>query len=281
MSRSRSSFDLSGAIATAASLSVVVPEEQPPRYRGVPLVSFGPTAAGPATELPPERRADHRGPAGRIDGPGRAAALSAPGGSGQPSPNPPGRRPPPRQASSHAAEPAEVEPGAGGDRPPPPKLPDLSEIEEPDPRAARRSSSGSSRRWRVTEVFIADAAGLPIAGAIARRRGAPRAPPAWSPRRWRTWPRRSPATARRSSRCTWARARSSSSSASRWRSQSYVVGFHRPTPLGFRQAHAVRLACRHALSLGGDGETPRSCAQSVDSDGGSPPPHAAEHGSET
>ncbi len=28
---------------------------------------------------------------------------------------------------------------------------------------------------------------------------------------------------------------------------SYVVGFHRATPLGFRQAHAVRLACRHAL----------------------------------
>jgi hypothetical protein len=28
---------------------------------------------------------------------------------------------------------------------------------------------------------------------------------------------------------------------------SFVVGFQRPTPLGFRQAHAVRLACRHAL----------------------------------
>src|SRR5262249_12533619 len=29
----------------------------------------------------------------------------------------------------------------------------------------------------------------------------------------------------------------------------YVVGLHRATPLGFRQAHAVRLACRHALAL--------------------------------
>ena len=37
MSRSRSSFDLSGAIATAASLSVVVPDEKPATfYRGMP-----------------------------------------------------------------------------------------------------------------------------------------------------------------------------------------------------------------------------------------------------
>ncbi len=54
MSRSRSSFDLSGAIATATSLSVVAPEEQPSaQYRRVPLVSFGPTASGPPTQLPP------------------------------------------------------------------------------------------------------------------------------------------------------------------------------------------------------------------------------------
>jgi hypothetical protein len=38
---------------------------------------------------------------------------------------------------------------------------------------------------------------------------------------------------------------------------SYVVGFQRPTPLGFRQAHAVRLACRHALGME-SGAAPRS-----------------------
>ena len=54
MSRSRSSFDLSGAIATATSLSVIVAEEQPVAlYRGMPLVSFGPTASGPPTGMPP------------------------------------------------------------------------------------------------------------------------------------------------------------------------------------------------------------------------------------
>ena len=42
MSRSRSSFDLSGAIATATSLTVAPPEELPTdRYRRMPLVSFG------------------------------------------------------------------------------------------------------------------------------------------------------------------------------------------------------------------------------------------------
>ena len=45
MSRSRSSFDLSGAIATATSLSAVLPDEPPTaRYRRIPLVSFAPAA---------------------------------------------------------------------------------------------------------------------------------------------------------------------------------------------------------------------------------------------
>ncbi len=53
MSRSRSSFDLSGAIAAATSLSAVLPAEPPAaRYRRMPLVSFAPAPMGDPERVP-------------------------------------------------------------------------------------------------------------------------------------------------------------------------------------------------------------------------------------
>jgi hypothetical protein len=255
MSRSRSSFDLSGAIATATSLSVVVPEEQPPaHYRGVPLVSFGPTAAGTVVPPPPD--------------PATAEAPVTTRESPRPPPAPPPPAPAPAVEEAPAAPHAEVEAGPTETARRPPKLPDLSEIKSPTVRCQKIIE------WIVeavgaSDVFIADAAGLPLGGSIADAEA------------------RLGATGVVASAVAHLAAAIPGNTSALFEmhvgdgpffqligfdvaAQSYVVGFQRPTPLGFRQAHAVRLACRHALGLGNDGGHPHSAGH--DHDGGDPQP---------
>jgi hypothetical protein len=238
MSRSRSSFDLSGAIATATSLTPFVPEQQPAAmYQRVQLVSFGPTAAGPPTIVPPELLEPI--PSTDEEPPVQQPVPPAP--------------PPPdhvSMGSSTAAPPVEAEPGPSDHARRPPKLPDLSEIASPLQRCEKIIE------WIVeavaaSNVFIADAAGLPLAGAIAEAEA------------------RLAATGVVASAVAHLAAALPGPSSALFEmhmgdgpffqlvgfdvaDRSYVVGFTRHTPLGFRQAHAVRLACRHALEFGLD-----------------------------
>ncbi len=253
MSRSRSSFDLSGAIATAASLSVVVPEEQPAaHYRGVPLVSFGPSVAShPAhpTPKPPAQPLPTPNPPPPEAHDAEPLATDAHG-------PPDARDAGPPAASPLEAPSAEVEPGPADTARRPPKLPDLSEIKSPGVRCAK------IMEWIVeavgaSDVFIADAAGLPIAGAFADAEA------------------KLAATGVVASAVAHLAAAIPGNSSALFElhvgegpffqligfeagMSSYVVGFHRPTPLGFRQAHAVRLACRHALGGSNGGGDPGS-----------------------
>jgi len=240
MSRSRSSFDLAGAIATAASLSV--PEEQPGAlYRRVPLVSFGPTASGPPTQLPPPADDGEAEPS--IDPDAVAAALPD--------------APPFAEAGAAAAPPAEEALGGADAARRPPKLPDLSDVKSPVVRC-ERIIEWIMEAVGASDVFIADASGLPIAGAAEPET------------------RLAAAGVVGSSVAHLAAAIPGNSSALfelhvgdgpffqligfEVGSESYLVGFQRGTPLGFRQAHAVRLACRYALGVAAEPSYPRADA---------------------
>jgi hypothetical protein len=130
-------------------------------------------------------------------------------------------------------------------RPSPPKLPDLSSIMSPGERC-ERIVGWICEATGASDVFIADAAGLPLAGAIQD------------------------AEAQLASSGVVAMAITSLAAATPGNSSPmfelhlgegpffqligfqagsalYVVGLTRPTPLTPRQAHAIRLACRHAL----------------------------------
>jgi hypothetical protein len=252
MSRSRSSFDLSGAIATAASLSHPSPEDSPAaRYRSVPLVSFTvppPAHAEPAT---PDDGGFAPKPPLRAP-PVRTVPLALEDSYSSPELTPPEPITEAQPRAIPAGAPVAVEeahgPADAARRPP--KLPDLSEIKSAVTRCAKIID------WIVeavgaSEVFIADAAGLPIAGAIADAEA------------------RLAATGVVASAVAHLAAAIPGNSSALFEmhvgdgpffqligfevaAMSYVVGFHRSTPLGFRQAHAVRLACRHALALGGN-----------------------------
>jgi hypothetical protein len=237
MSRSRSSFDLAGAIATAASLSTVVAEEEPSAvYRGMALVSFGPTASGPPTAAPPAP----------------AAAIPPPE---------PVEPPTVTEAPSLDDAPVASDPGRR-----PPKLPDLSNIQSPVVRC-QQILAWIHEAVGASDVFIADASGLPVAGAVADAEALLAA-----------------AGIAASSIAHLAAAIPGNTSSLfelhvgegpflqlvgfDVAGAMHVVGFTRATPLSYRQAHAVRLACRHALgepSHDGPTSTP-----SADPDAGRP-----------
>ncbi|APR83489.1 Hypothetical protein A7982_08838 [Minicystis rosea] len=233
MARSRSSFDLAGAIATAASLSTTQgPEEAPSAaYRSMALVSFGPTATGEPSVPPP------------------APSAEAPDTNIAAQPRPP---------ESEAAFPASsrapsLEESHTTEARRPPRLPDLSNVQSPTQRCERIVE------WIVEavgaqDVFIADAAGLPIAGALVD------------------------AEARVAASGVVATAVAHLAAAVPGNTSTlfelhvgegpffqvigfeiaaalYLVGLTRATPLTYRQAHAVRLACRHALA---DLDAPRT-----------------------
>jgi len=151
--------------------------------------------------------------------------------------------PQPKPASADAS--ALDEPSAEGTPRRPPKLPDLSGVVSPVLRCEKIVE------WIVeatgaADVFLADSAGLPMAGAIAD------------------------AEARMASAGMVASAVAQLTAALPGNtspifelhvgegpcfqligfsvgSSLYLVGLTRPSPLSPRQAHAIRLACRHAL----------------------------------
>ncbi len=211
MLRSRSSFeDLAAAIASASSLEPVKPAS-PPIYRGAPLVSFS------ADPSPPERVAVE-------------AKLAVTPTS------------PPRVPDAPSLEDVALGDSA---RRPPPKLPDFSGVISPILRCEKIVE------WIIEatgagEVFLADASGLPLAGAFVH------------------------AEARLASAGVVASAVAQLAASLPGNTSAvfemhvgdgpffqligfevarahYLVGLTRSSPLTPRQAHAVRLACHHTL----------------------------------
>jgi len=219
MARSRSSydFDLTTAIAAANALSGEEKgkKKQPAAPELPPdLVSFDPSAALPAPEEP----------------------RTVPSGAGR------GSIPTNVAVSAPASDP---ESSFGDATRSPPKLPDLSGITSPVQRC-EKIVQWISEATGATDVFLADAAGLPLAGSVSD---------------------------------TEAKLAGSGLVASSIASLAaavpgnhapifelhvgegpvfqligfqvgptlFIVGLNRPAPLTPRQAHAIRLACRHAL----------------------------------
>ena len=211
MLRSRSSFeDLAAAIASASSLEPVKPAS-PAIYRGAPLVSF---SADPA---PPERFA--------VDAELAVTPTSAP-----------------KVPDSTSLDDVALGDGA---RRPPPKLPSFSGVVSPILRCEKIVE------WIIEatgagEVFLADASGLPLAGAFVH------------------------AEARLASAGVVASAVAQLAASLPGNTSTvfekhvgegpffqltgfeaaralYLVGLTRSSPLTPRQVHAIRLACRHAL----------------------------------
>jgi hypothetical protein len=228
MARSRSSFDLSGAIATAASLSTTSPEEVPNAiYRGKALVSFGPTATGPAS-VPPAPPPPDAPPASSEGGEGAFPVSS-------------------RQLPNDVPPAPDDAPAAEGARRAP-HLPDLSSVVSPTERCERIA------QWIVTavgaqDVFIADAAGLPIAGVgldladVEPRLAAAGVVAASIAHLANAIPgNQSPLFELHVGEGPFFQLIGFESGPG-----LYLIGLTRATPLTYRQAHAVRLACRHAL----------------------------------
>jgi hypothetical protein len=213
MVRSRSSFDaLASAIASASSLAPARPAA-PPVPRGAPLVSFGaepaPVDSAPAARFPEVPEAP----------PGRAAAAP--------------------DASSLD------DPGLADSARRPPKLPDLSAVVSPIVRCEKIVA------WIIEatgagDVFLADAAGMPLAGAIVDAEA------------------RLAGTGVVASAVAQLAASIPGNTSALFEmhlgegpffqligfevaSALYLVGLTRSSPLTPRQAHAIRLACRHAL----------------------------------
>ena len=232
MSRSRSSFELDGAIATATSLEPRrgpqsrEPEAQEGRhYAGVKLVSFG----APAPARPPE-----------------------PGDSSPPPTQVVGRPPPPPRPVADVGEGArDSEPAPTQHAPP--KLPDLSAVVSPIVRC-EKIVAWIAEATGATEVFLADAAGLPLAGAIheaeSRLAGSGLVASSIGSLAEALPGNPSPLFELHVGEGPFFQLIGFSAGAT-----VYVVGLTRPTPLTPRQAHAIRLACRHAL-----GETLRGRA---------------------
>ena len=207
MGRSRSSFDdLAAAIASASSLEPAKPSG-PPVYRGAPLVSFGPEAS-------PSARAS-------------AAEVTVP----------PLKVPDTSSLDDAASE--------GGARRPPPRLPDLTGVTSPIQRCEKIVA------WIIEatgagDVFLADASGLPLAGAFVHAEA-----------------RLAGAGLVASAAVQLAASMPGNTSAVfemhvgegpffqlvgfEVARVLYLVGLTLRAPLTPRQAHAVRLACRHAL----------------------------------
>ncbi|MFT3773415.1 MAG: hypothetical protein QM820_49180 [Minicystis sp.] len=225
---------LAGAIATAASLSTTQSTEEAPAaaYRKMGLVSFGPTAAGPPSVPPP---------------PEVPAPPPTPSPSALHTPEiPPSEGVFPTSSQAYAPETPVIEEAPAVEARRPPRLPDLSTVQSPTQRCERIVA------WIVEavgaqDVFMADASGLPIAGAVID------------------------AEARLAASGVVATAVAHLAAAVPGNSSTlfelhvgegpffqligfeiasalYLVGLTRATPLTYRQAHAIRLACRHALA---------------------------------
>ncbi len=221
MARSRSSFDfdLSNAIASATSLTV---DEKAKKFTGVDampagLVSFG-TAEAPAPAFAPPPPPP---PSASIPRPPGMPSLSIP--------------PPPSIDGSAPAEASRTLP----------KLPDLTHVKNVAERCEKIVQWIGDATGAVN-VFMADAAGLPLAGSVNE-----------------TEARLAGSGLVASSIATLAQAVPGSPSPQfelhigegpfyqiigfKAGTTLFIVGLNRNTPLTPRQAHAIRLACRYAL----------------------------------
>ena len=135
----------------------------------------------------------------------------------------------------------------------PPKLPDLSAVVSPIVRC-EKIVAWIAEATGATEVFLADAAGLPLAGAIheaeSRLAGSGLVASSIGSLAEALPGNPSPLFELHVGEGPFFQLIGFSAGAT-----VYVVGLTRPTPLTPRQAHAIRLACRHAL-----GETLRGRA---------------------
>ncbi|WP_437722455.1 hypothetical protein [Sorangium sp. So ce861] len=269
MARSRSSFDLDGAVLTAAALV----KQPKPRKRqtpsispaGAPLVSFDsrppptaradaePVSAAPLSpsfeELAPSSDLSPMSSAGAGGALGLRSALPSSADDGD------ARQaldlPSPASSASFAAarEPLAdrldlaVEALAAGRAAP--RFPDLAAAGGPVARC-EKVVEWIAEATGATDVFLADAAGLPFAGAI------------------RDTEARLAASGLIASAIGSLVAALPGAPSQRFelcvgdgpffqligfqaRSAAYIVGLMRPVPLMPREAHAVRIACRHAL----------------------------------
>lgn len=214
MARSRSSFEtLASAIASASSLAPVKPAPSPVN-RGAPLVSFGAESA-PADPAPAARFPE-----------AVEASIGRPGVA----PDSPASLDDPALADSARR---------------PPKLPDLSAVVSPILRCEKIVE------WIIEatgagDVFLADASGMPLAGAIhdveARLAGAGVVASAVA-----QLAASIPGNTSALFEMHLGEGPFFQLIGFEVASALYLVGLTRGAPLTPRQAHAIRLACRHAL----------------------------------
>lgn len=234
MARSRSSFELTSAIATASTLApgekkkAVAPEAE---LRNVALVSF--QAGDAPTVVPPPPEANEETP----EAPGVVTRIPP-----APSAPPALAIPPPPPSATNNAD--SLEEGAEG-KPRPPKLPDLSNVVSPIVRC-ERIIEWIAEATGGTGVFIADADGLPVAGDIQdaeARIGASGLVASSIATLLHALPGQpSPLFEVHIGEGPYFQLIGFVAAKG-----SYVVGLTRQTPLSPRQAHAIRLACRHAF----------------------------------
>jgi hypothetical protein len=200
MARSRSSFDVTNAIATAASLTAEEAKAHPGQL-GKALISFGTTS-------PPS-----------------AAPLS-----------------PPPPAAASALDTPDI---ALGDAKGMPKLPDLSAIVSPVARC-EKIVAWIAEATGATDVFLADAAGLPLAGAIhdadSRLAGAGLVASSIASLATSLPGNHTPLFELHLGEGPFFQIIGFQVGAG-----LFIVGLTRQMPLSPKQAHAVRLACRQAL----------------------------------
>jgi hypothetical protein len=279
MARSRSSFDLDRAVAAAAALA---PDQEAkkhaPPFEAVPLVSFeiedpaartaapdagkgassGGRSAPPSSlegvELPPSSTTDTGG------GPGLRSALppsvrDADSGPRTPAPLSLGTRP---AASAAGPAPSGLEVHASASSgaiawPAPgalPRLPDLSAIASPLLRC-ERVAEWIAQVTGASDVFLADAAGLPVAGAAQDETRL--AASGWIAAAASALAKALPGAPSATFELHLGEGPFFQLIGLRVRSSTYVVGMICPTPLTPRQAGAIRLACVKVLgeALGG------------------------------
>lgn len=155
-------------------------------------------------------------------------------------------------AQPEAAPPNPVD-DVSNDRRTPPKLPDLSSIVSPVVRC-EKIVSWIAEATGAVDVFLADAAGFPLAGSIrgveAKLAGAGLVAASVTSLAAAIPGNVSPLFELHFGEGPFFQLIGFQAG-----SAVYVVGFTRPTPLTPRQSHAIRLACRHAL-----GDTLRGAA---------------------
>jgi hypothetical protein len=262
MARSRSSFEITGAIAAAAALAHdPEPRKESPRFGGVPLVSFG-AAEQPPPSAPPSEAAALAGmhsdlpPSSTTEmgsEPGLSSALPLSGPDGAPaSPTEADGAPASRLPSTAAPAETEAATGAHADaRRPPPGLPDLTGVMSPVLRCEKVVA------WIVeatgaSDVFLADSSGLAVAGAT-REEEAKLAAAGWIASAAGALAEALPGAPSPLFELHLGEGPCFQLINFQVQTRTYIIGLARATPLTPRQAHAIRAACRHALAdaLGG------------------------------